>query len=489
MRNSFYVAIFFIIITIFPTNAETPDSIRYVAEATASFSGGSNNPFWFVSNRQGLSSIKTTNGYLRIGAFHDINESERFSWSAGVDLAVAANFSSVFIVQQLYGELKYRSLDFLIGSKNMYSPLENPTLSSGSLYYSGNSRPIPQVRIGIFDYADMWGCKGWFAIKGHLAFGKFTDSDWIKHWVAPNTYYTLGTLYHSKSLWFRFGNKAKKPFVFELGMQMATEFGGTQYKGNEMLLKMPTGLKDWIKAIIPMKGGSETPGIDQRNVQGNMLGSWNFALSYNPNSDWNIRLYYEHYFEDHSMMTFDYMWKDGLFGVETKLPKNRFVSSAVYEFVYMKDQAGPIFWDHKPEVNEQVSGADNYYNNSFYNGWSHWGMGIGTPLAVSPIYNNPHVVSFLSNRFWSHHVGLCGSPFNDLDYRILATYTKSWGTYSNPFKEVKQSLNMMLELSYSPHRLKGWKGILGVGADFGSLFGRSAGVTLTISKTGNIFKW
>ena len=250
---------------------------------------------------------------------------------------------------------------------------------------------------------------------------------------------------------------------------------------------MPHGWKNFIKALIPMKGGDDTPAGEQVNVEGNMLGSWNFALAWKPKSDWSVKLYYQHFYEDHSMLFFDYPWKDGLWGVEAKFPKNRWISEAVYEFIYNKDQSGSVYWDHTPEINEQVSGRDNYYNHGIYNGWQHWGMGIGNPLIISPIYNANHSLSFLSNRMWGHHLGFKGQPLDELGYRVLASYQKSWGTYEMPFPETKTSFNLMAEVTYKPKKLKGWQADLAFGMDSGPLIGNSYGAMLKISKTGWLF--
>ncbi len=37
--------------------------------------------------------------------------------------------------------------------------------------------------------------------------------------------------------------------------------------------------------------------------------------------------------------------------------------------------------------NGNADGADNYYNNTWYNGYASYGMGIGSPMFPSPIYN------------------------------------------------------------------------------------------------------
>ena len=481
-------ALFIMAASAFNAYAEWNDSIRYHGEIGATFSAGEHTPFWMANNQYGLSSITRNNAYLRLGAFHDMDTTRRFTWGAGVDLAVAARFTSVFVVQQLYGEVKYRCLNLMVGSKEMNGFIRNSDLGSGNMMFSGNARPIPQIRIGIFDYADFWGTKGWLGVKLYGAFGMFTDNRWIKSWVAPNGQYTLNTLYHSKALSFRVGNVKEFPLEFEVGMEMATQFGGDQYKDGVLIRKMPRGWKNWVKAVIPMKGGSDTPTSDQVNVEGNMLGAWNFALAWKPASDWSVKLYYEHFFEDHSMMTFDYPWKDGLYGVEAHFPKNRWVSEAVYEFLYTKDQTGPVYWDHTPEINEQVSGSDNYYNNYNYNGWQHWGMGIGNPLVISPIYNNPHTLGFKCNRLWAHHLGIKGQPAETLGYRLLLSYSKGWGTYGSPYADVKSNFNLLAEVNWKPARLKGWEGALGFGMDAGSLIGNSYGVSLKISKTGWFLK-
>ena len=67
-----------------------------------------------------------------------------------------------------------------IGSKERHSEFNNPLLSSGGLTFSGNARPIPQVRIGIPEYTLVPGTKSWLAFKGHIAYGLFTDDGWQK---------------------------------------------------------------------------------------------------------------------------------------------------------------------------------------------------------------------------------------------------------------------------------------------------------------------
>ena len=214
------------------------------------------------------------------------------------------------------------------------------------------------------------------------------------------------------------------------------------------------------------------------------MGSWNFSLTWYAPKEWAIRPYYEHYFEDHSQMFGEYGWKDCLAGVEITLPKNPVISGFVYEYISTKDQTGAVYWDHTPEIPEQVSGADNYYNHSIYTGWQHWGMGIGNPLVMSPIYNTDGDISFKSSRMQGHHFGIMGTPCADLQYRVLLSVTRNWGTYGVPFYEIKKNGNALVELTYTPHQLKGWDFTASLGVDRGGMLGKSVGGMLTIRKTG-----
>lgn len=459
------------------------DTISFLAETRATFSGGDYTPFWLVSNLQGLGSVKKDNGFVRAAVFKGIDREKRFSWGAGLDLVAGWRLSAPFSVHQAYAEAKYRSLCALLGSKEIYGNYNNPRLSSGNILFSGNAMPIPQLRVGIFDYADFWGTKGWFAVKGYISYGMFTDSRWQKSWVKPDSKRTENVLYHSKGLWIRGGNTRVFPLQGEVGIEMATQFGGKSIKDGEVR-SMPHGFKDWLKAFFPTYGKHKFSGQVQSSIEGNMLGAYNIALSWLPKADWSVKAYYEHYFEDQSQMTFEYGWKDGLYGIEVALPANRFVSAFVYEYLYTKDQTGAVYNDSSDKIPEQVSGRDNYYNHVTYSGWQHWGMGIGNPLVLSPVYNEDHTLRFLANRVEAHHFGISGNPSDEINYRMLLSFSRNWGTYEFPFPEVADNLNALVEVGWKPKKLKGWFLNCAVAFDSGSLMGNNFGGMVTIGKTG-----
>ena len=79
------------------TAQTTTPSTHYAVETGIVAGHGDYSPFWFTANRQGLSSVKTENGYLRAGIFHSQALGRHFTWKAGLDLATAYNLSLIHI--------------------------------------------------------------------------------------------------------------------------------------------------------------------------------------------------------------------------------------------------------------------------------------------------------------------------------------------------------------------------------------------------------
>lgn len=479
--------IFLCIFGIQPVKSKTFDEpINYSLETRASFAGGENTPFWLVSNLYGLGSPEFNNGFVRGKLSKPLNPDKRFSWGITADLTAGWNLPASFRVQQLYADLKYRSLWISFGAREYEAEHNSRLLSSGDLLFSGNAFPIPQFRIGTFGYAPFWGTKGWFSVKIYLAYGLFTDSRWQKSWVNPDYLRTKDVLFCSRALSLKFGNFDKFPLTLDVGIEMGTQFGGTIYYESDKVVKMPSKIIDWLKAIIPLPGDGTTPTSEQTNVQGNMNGEYSIGVNFSPNPEWSIRVYWEHYFEDHSQLTFEYgLWKDGLYGTEITFPRNPFLSKFVFEFLATKDQTGAINHDATPEIPEQISGGDNYFNHSIYGSWQNWGMGIGTPLAISPLYNRIHRLYIYDNRIIAQHFGFEGNPFPRVNWRLLLTFSKNWGTYRYPFPDVYNNFSGLAEVNYSPEFIPGFylKGALAW--DRGKLLGNNFGGMVSVGYKGS----
>ena len=456
----------------------------YEVEAAASVSSGGHTPFWLITNRSGLGSVKTNTGFVRAAAHAGGRIDRHWSLRGGVDLVGSWRSESPFLIRELYGAIRYRAFELSAGSRLENDRLVDMHLSSGDLLFSGNAVPIPQIKLSMPGYMDIPGLNGWLGFKAFFSIGWLTDSRWQRNYVGENKRYFSDVMYHSKGLRLRIGNPSIHPLTFEGGLEMAAQYGGKVMIDGEVIKKMPASLKDFFHVVIPSGGGgSDFPG-EEVNVLGNHGGEGSGRLNWRLRQDLGLSAYYLHFFDDHSMMFFDYVWHDGLFGLELTLPSNPVVGKVVYEYLYMKDQSGPFLWDHTSDLPEQVSGDDDYYNNHLYAGWEHWGMGIGNPLIISPVWNGDNSLKFKCNRVVSHHVGLAGHPLSWLDWRLLASYTRGWGRYKVPYPFVKDNVNLLAEVTCSPARLKGWSATAAVGLDFGNMLGKSRGVMLSIKKTG-----
>lgn len=472
--------------------------IEYNAELQGTFSDNQT-PLWLNANRYGLSSLDKSNGYLRAGIFRQANNDSTSKWRIGygADIAVAANFTSTFVIQQLYADFDYRLVRLTVGAKEQPMAFKNKELSSGGQTFGINARPIPQVRIGLPNYWNISGRANWAAIRGYIAYGMMTDGRFAEDYAAPTANYAKKALFHAKAGYLRLGNEDKFPLTFEGGLEMACTFGGTIYNAqssngiiNEKI-EMGHSIGDFIDATFGT-GGDVTDGEGYANATGNTVGSWLLRLNYK-GKNWRASVYYDHFFEDHSQMFLQYGWLDGMIGAEVELPTNRFVSSLVYEYVKTTYQSGAVYHDHTAEIPDQISGRDNYYNHNLYTGWQHWGQSLGNALYVSPLYNQNGFFTFTGNRFKAHHIGINGDPTNTLHYRLLYTHERNLGTYAVPFEKARTTDSFLAEARISPNRLgkvnlEGWHLGLALGFDRGDLIGNNLGFQFIISRTGLLTK-
>ncbi|MBR3856580.1 MAG: hypothetical protein IKM68_01190, partial [Bacteroidaceae bacterium] len=326
---------------------------------------------------------------------------------------------------------------------------------------------------------------GWIGIKGHLAYGMFTDGSWQKDYFTETSAHCSDVLYHSKAGLVRIGNEEKLPLTAEIGLHMVTQFGGTCYNslnrpGDNH--KNPTRFKDFMLALVPLSGDESYDGSDQANVAGNVLGSWMGAITWN-SKEWKAQLYYDHVFEDHSQMFWEYgVWTEQLVGIQLELKKFKWINCATFEYFNLKNQSGPIYHDSTEKIPDQISCVDNNYNHQRYAGWFNYGMIIGTPLCTSPIYNKDGLQICYNNRVEAFHIGIEGSPAQWLDYRVLFTRSNNWGTYKHQFDEIKQNTSGVVEMTFKPKALKGWNVTASFAFDKGELYGNNYGGMLTVKR-------
>lgn len=464
--------------------------IRYSVETTGTYATEDTPPTWHLSNRQGLSGDKAGFAYMRAGLAGDCMLGKKgVSLSWGVDMVAGEGLTSTIFVQQAFADVNWKMFTLSMGQKERWGELKNYRISTGGLVESGNARPVPQIRIEVPEYYDFFGTNEWFKIRGHLAYGWFSDGEWQKDWVATGKAHSVGVKYHSKAIFFKVGKEEKFPLSFEWGLQMVAQFGGTIYNWGNIEgknSKNPNRLEDYFKAFIPSSGDEQYTDFDKSNIAGNHLGSWHAAVNWD-NDSWSLRTYYEHLFDDHSQMFMEYgVWTEQLVGIELKLKKFKWIKGVAIEYFNLKNQSGPVYHDKTNKIPDQVSCRDNNYNNGLYNGWFNYGMVMGTPLVTSPIYNENRVLNCYNNRVEAFHFGVEGEPTDEWAYRIMFTHSNNWGTYKDPFTDIESNTAGFVEVAFKPRKLNGWGVKASYAFDNGSLLGNCRSGMLTISKCGII---
>lgn len=476
------------------------EGIQYKAEILGTAGKGDNAPFWFTNNRYGLGTTELNSGLLRASLLRDVEEDSLRNWRIGygIDLVGAVNYNSNFVLQQVYADFQYKAIRLSVGQKERPLELKNQRLSSGGLTTGINARPLPQIRLELPDFWVIPRTKNWLALKAHIAYGAYTDNRWQRSFTEGTEFIrTANSFYHSKAGFLRIGNLEKFPVTLTGGIEMSCQFAGeawnlqdrADHEGAEEFdphQKLNGGIKSFWHALIP--SGNDVNDGDYSNVEGNHLGSWHLRADF-LHKGWGASFYAEHFFEDHSQLApFLYDWKDMLYGVEMRFPKNPIVSAIVYEHLRTTYQSGPVYHDKTTEMPDRIAGVDDYYNHQVYGGWQHAGFAMGNPLLISPIYNADGKIIFRDNRVRANHFGIEGKPLSELGYRVLFTHTKSLGTYHTPRTNPVKGRFLLVEASYTPRWAEGLSFTASYGQNRGSLLGSSKGGMLSVAYSGWIKK-
>ncbi len=460
--------------TVFSITGKAEDVLHYEASAFAGTGSGKFAPYYISSLEHGRFT-QADNVRLEASFWKDVDYEKRFSYGFGADViggyasSVAyerysaeteswfshkESPSSVWL-QQLYGELKFRGVFAQLGLKEQNSALLNQRLSSGDLIESGNTRPMLQARAGFWDFQNIPFTNGWLQISGEGAFGYMADDGWWKnHYNYYGNHITTHQLYNYKRVYFR--TKPSKPFSVIFGMQAAAVFGGTTkwYYNGELTRTQshPKSLKYFVKMLFPMEDGGE--GF----YSGNHLGSWDIRGRYRLKNGDELLAYTSWLWDDGSGIG-KLNGFDGLWGIEYKASRPGYISGVVAEYFDFTNQSGPIHFNPGDydgcTLPGHVSGADDYYNNASYNAYAYFGMALGTPVMMSPIYNLDGNPNFVANAARGFHIGLEGNITPSLDYRVKGGYRKAWGTPFNMLPRPIHLTSVMLEAGWHPATVNG----------------------------------
>lgn len=478
--------------------------LNYHASITAQASTESLAPYMLGSWNYGC--FAQGNGlWQEAGIFKPLDMHNKFSWSARVNYIAGATSKTsylrwnnnnqtwdsnvakmpVFRLSQFFCQLKYRSVFLTVGMKNSHSKIVDDHLSSGDFTRSNNAAPIPGVAVGFLDFQNIPYTNGWVQIDGEIMYGKMMDSNFKK---AEFNFYSgleaINLWYNYKRCYFRTNPDQK--FHVTVGMQAAGLFAGTSftYQSGKLSNIDHRGLKikDAFQMFFPTEGG-------EAYYTGSHLGSWDLKATYRFHNDSKLSAYFEWPWEDGSGIGKMNGW-DGLWGIKYQFANKGIINNAVVEYLDFTNQSGPIHFDpddvEDNPLTGHAQGADNYYNNDFYGAYTNYGMGIGTPFLLSPIYNRNGMLSYLHNRARGFHAAIDGSPIDRLNYRFMISYESAGGAAQIPAYKKLHSTSAMMEFNTLPiNKIPELEVGLRMAFDKGSLRGDNFGAQIQITYKGD----
>ncbi len=370
--------------------------------------------------------------------------------------------------------------------KYMPSKIVDDRLSSGDLVLSNNARPIPGLTVGFTDFRDIPLTNGWLQIDGRMMYGKFTDDSFRrKQYNYYNDLIATDLFYTYKYCYFR--TKPSQPLSVIFGMQCAGQFGGTttMYRHGHVFKSERRGFRfvDVLKMFFPTQNNGN--GF----YEGNSVGSWSLRARYKFKSGNELAAYWENFFEDGSGIACR-NGLDGLYGLQFTFARRGWFNSAVIEYLDFRNQSGPLHFapnDHPGgSITTEATGGDNYYNNDTYGSYVNYGMAIGSPMVLAPIYNTDGYPQFVYNRMRGVHIAASGTPSDVIGYRLMAGWQKGYSMGRIPLPHAKSDVSAMAEIDwYADRLLKGLTIKCRVAFDKGELRGNNFGAALTVRYTGN----
>ena len=228
-------------------------------------------------------------------------------------------------------------------------------------------------------------------------------------------------------------------------------------------------------------------GVDY--YEGGHLGSWDLKATYRFRNGSRLNAYFEWPWEDGSGIGRMNGW-DGLWGLQYDFSGNGIVSKAVVEYLDFTNQGGPIHYAPADNPNSpmtgQASGSDDYYNNGFYGAYTNYGMSIGTPFLVAPIYNRDGMLIYQHNRARGIHFGIEGYPTDRISYRVMAGHSVAGGSGWYPAFRKSHSTSALIEGRMQLDiDLSGFEIGVKIAFDKGNLRGDNFGAQVQIAYSGD----
>ena len=379
------------------------------AETFAAGSTGERLPFWLAANQYGTVDPTSANVGLHLGVHRPFAETAGLDYAFGAEVLGRASQHGTVTVQELYGRLQYRQVQFTAGRREQMVGRVDTSLSLGSTTWSRNAPPPPRISLSSDGYVPVPGTGRAVALKGYLAHGWF-----------GNDRFTQNVLLHEKYLYARLFRPDAHVRAYA-GIAHHAMWGGT----NPLRGAQAVSLRQWANVAFGLHILTRATQTDEETsqVDANHVGMYDFGVDVDLGGATG-RVYRQFYIEDAPGLWFRNVW-DGLWGVQLqRKDESALVHTVLWEHLRMTRQGA------RRDLGES-RGVDSYYNHFKYKGgWTYQGRTLGAPL-LTPTARTPGLQDALpgigNNIVVAHHLGIEGTFGAGFSYRALGTYSRNYG--------------------------------------------------------------
>ncbi|PRY30406.1 capsule assembly protein Wzi [Spirosoma oryzae] len=439
-------------------------------------------PFWLRANQWGTVPLTTPAGRLGASIWKPYrtdtaSRARRFDWAVGAQVVGNAATDSRVLLPELYGKVRWKSVELSVGRWRQLTGLGDSTLSSGFINGSGNALPVPKVQLATVGYVPLGFTRKFVALNAGFVHGWFTGA------------YIQGSYLHQKYLYVRLGKPASR-FKGYVGINHEVQWGGqADYLiGSTAAVngKLPSQFKYYPYVVLGKRPDSwqtdDYSSFDGAYWFGNGLGSTDLGLDLTT-SQGTWFLYHQHIYDDFSGLVWQNV-PDGLTGLSWRRNPTvtpHWLNRVIVEYLTTMNQSGPTF-----DYTAAYQGDDNYFNHGQYReGWSYLGNTIGTPFIGPQRELQPSAQGaqfFPNNRLKMLYLGASGQFGRAIDWTLRLSFSQNYGTYSSPYATPYGQLSYLSSVRWTLPRLPKIQAITSIAVDRGRLLPPSTGVLVGLRK-------
>ncbi len=400
-------------------------------------------------------------------------------------------------LNEIYLHLNAYHIDVFVGQKAKTYTQYSDELTAGDFGLGSNTRPLPHIAIGLFEYTDVPFTKGYLKLKATLV------HSWLQEKTSPISYYQM----HYKNIYVSTGNLWVNVFA---GAQHIAYYGGSHQ--DPKIGDLPADVETWWRVMraVSMKTPTSTGKIlasEEYNAYGNHLGAVKWGITFEI-KDYSFTIYQQKPIDDGAgYLKFFRQNKDNFFGFIMRNPKQEWMSELVLEYIdttyqnglglsdphirdpnnkksyvqfwrwgsftkekVLMDYLAKRFGEHvrKLSNNELIDFMEKNINGGYrYGGRTpyydhHYFPNIykGNTLGTSLFYTRDrfykltglkHDRQVVNSAIKALHIGVKGK-FGDFDYLLKYTFSKNYGLVSEAHHKGKLDKNGEWIASFEPKK-------------------------------------